>query len=108
MANPIQEVLTQPAKPSNEPPSSSKATTRDGKITAYFTGQVVITANVIAFFVAIAAVAHFHGRIDAGIVVELGVGFMVWGIATLVFATAIGAVPYLLWRRDAQQRSRIP
>jgi hypothetical protein len=110
MENPIHDVLTQPTKPSNEPPSSSKArVTRSGKFTAYFTGQVVIIAILIAFFAAVATVAHFRDQIGAGILRELGAGFMVWGIATLVLAVAIGAVPYFFWSRDTQPpRSRIP
>jgi hypothetical protein len=110
MESPLQSVLSQPTKPNAEPPSSSKAMlTRGGKITAYFTGQVLIIAIVVGFFVAIAAVTYFHDRLGPGILRQLGCGFMVWGIATLMCAVVIGIVPYFFfWKRDTLPRSRIP
>jgi hypothetical protein len=96
MANPIQDVLPQHTTPKDNQPSSSTATlTRGGKITAYFTGKVVLTAMAIGLVIAIATAAFFHSRSGTGLFPGISFVLMVWGIATIAIVAVLEWTPHL-------------
>ena len=103
MANPIQDVLPQHTTPKDNHSSFSTATlTRSGKITAYFTGKVVLTAMAIALVVAIATAAFFHSRLGTGIFPGISFVLMVWGIATIAIVAVLEWTPHLFPNQKGQ------
>jgi len=100
MPSPLQEVLVPRSKVSNENVATSTAiVTRKGKITAYFTGRVIMIAFVLSFSLA-AAIVLFHRNSDQhmsgllAVLSTLGLGLIAWALATVVFLLAIGALLY--------------
>jgi hypothetical protein len=105
MANPIQDVLPQHTTPKDDHSSSSAATlTRSRKITAYFTGRVVMTATAIGLVIAIATAAFFHNRLGTGIFPGISFVLMVWGIATIAIVAVLEWTPHLFLSRKGQNK----
>jgi hypothetical protein len=108
MLSPLQEVLVPRGRPANEDGSTSTAVvTRGGKITAYFTGRVIILAATISFSLATAIVIYRNPghHVDglAGVLSTLGLGLIAWALATVVVLLAVGAILYrVLPRRRAR------
>ena len=109
MLSPLQEVLVPRSKPANDNSDISTAVlTRKGKITAYFTGRVIMIAFILSFCLAAAIVlshrnpdAHMSGLL--ALLSTLGLGLIAWALATVFFLMAIGAI---LYRMLPRRRSR--
>ena len=100
MPSPLQEVLVSRPKGANDDIDPSTAVvTRKGKITAYFTGRVIMIAFVLSFSLA-AAIVLFHRNSDQhmsgllAVLSTLGLGLIAWALATVFFLLAIGALLY--------------
>lgn len=109
MLSPLQEVLVPRSKAANDNGNISTAVvTRKGKITAYFTGRVIMMALVLSFCLAAAIVlshrnAHEHVGGLFALLSTLGLGLITWALATVFFLVAMGAV---LYRVLPRRRSR--
>ena len=78
--------------------------TRKGKITAYFTGRVIVIAFVLSFCLAAAIVLshrnpdeHISGLL--AVLSALGLGLIAWALATAFFLVAMGAIVYRMLPR---------
>ena len=105
MLSPLQEVLVPRARPANDNSDISTAVvTRKGKITAYFTGRVIMIAFMLSFSLA-AAIVLFHRNPDEhmsglpAVLSALGLGLIAWALATVFFLVAMGAILYRMLPR---------
>jgi hypothetical protein len=100
MLSPLQEVLVPRSRPANDNRDvSSAVVTRKGKITAYFTGRVILVAFVLSFSLACAFVLYHRNPNEhvsglLALLSTLGLGLIAWALATVFFLLAIGAVLY--------------
>lgn len=100
MLSPLQEVLVPRSRPANDNGDISTAVvTRKGKITAYFTGRMIMIAFVLSFSLAAAFVLYHRNPNDhvsglLAVLSTLGLGLIAWALATVFFLLAIGAVLY--------------
>jgi len=100
MPSPLQEVLIPRVKVANDTLDASTAVvTRKGKITAYFTGRVIMIASILSFSVAAAIVLSHHNPDQhmgglAATLSTLGLGLITWALATVFFLLAIGGLVY--------------
>jgi|SRR5580704_15376251 hypothetical protein len=100
MHNPLQEVLVPRVRPGNDGASSSTAVvTRGGKITAYFTGRVIMIAFILSFSLAAGIVVMYrkpdeHAPTLPAFLSTLGIGLIAWAVATAVILLAAGAILY--------------
>ncbi|MBV9738856.1 MAG: hypothetical protein JOZ30_04400 [Hyphomicrobiales bacterium] len=117
MPSPLQEVLVPRSKAANDTRSkaandngdiSTAVVTRKGKITAYFTGRVIVTAFVLSFFLTAVIVLSRRGAYEhmdglLALLSTLGLGLITWALATIFFLVAMGAI---LYRMLPRRRSR--
>ena len=115
MPSPLQEVLVPRSKAANDTRSkaandngSTAVVTRKGKITAYFTGRVIVAAVVLSFFLTAVIVLSRRGANEhmdglLALLSTLGLGLITWALATIFFLVAMGAI---LYRMLPRRRSR--
>jgi len=98
MLNPTQEVLAQPPKQTERPPSPAGR-----RITLVHIGRIVAIASGIAVVVGIGATCVFYYRAGLGQLRALGAIMIIWSISMLA---VIGAVIYIA-RKRAERSSSI-
>jgi hypothetical protein len=105
MLSPLQEVLVPRSRPANDNSEISTAVvTRKGKITAYFTGRVIMMAFMLSFSLALAIVLSHrnsdqHASGVLALLSSLGLGLIAWALATIFFLVAMGAILYRMLPR---------
>ena len=100
MHNPLQEVLVPRVRPGNDGGVPlDRRLTRGGKITAYFTGRVIMIAFILSFSLAAGIVVMYrkpdeHAPTLPAFLSTLGIGLIAWAVATAVIFLAAGAILY--------------
>jgi hypothetical protein len=102
MPSQVQEVLSRPSAGETTDPAEvvvTAALTPHGKVTAHFTRKAVTASLGGGLVLAVGAAALFHARTGSGATGMIGLGLIVWAVATAAIALALGMIPYVSVRR---------